>query len=310
MIELTDNNPDVSVVIVSYNVKDLLEKCLDSIYSQHSKLSLEVIVLENASSDGSADFIEWKYPQVTLVRNEKNEGFPKANNQGFALAKGKYILMLNPDTEFIDNGIEHMYDFLEKNQAIGLIAPKLLNSDKSLQLSTWRFPTLYSVFCELFFLNSLNQKHFYSDKNLDEPFQADSFSGAALFFKSSLLKSAKGLDESMFWIEDIDFCFRLTREGFAMQYRPEIQVIHHSGQSAKKNYNISLSNQIFNKIKFFRKHHSITAFRLVQGMSFIHVSIKILIFTLLSPVNLVYYRKLKAYIYTWPKVFNPPNGIA
>jgi GT2 family glycosyltransferase len=305
-----DHAPQVSVVIVSYNVRDLLFKCLETLFINNSKVSLEVIVIENASADGSKGMIKDSYPEVILIDNAVNVGFPKANNQGFKIAKGKYILMLNPDTEFVDNAIEKLFHVMEQDSSLDLIAPKLFNSNGTLQISAWRFPTLSSVFCDLFFLNSLNKKHFYADKNLNKSFTGDSFSGAALFFKASLLKATDGLDETMFWIEDIDFCYRLSREGYKLEYRPEIVIIHHSGQSAKKNYNISLSNQIFNKIKFFRKHHSYLAFRAVQVLSFIHVIIKIFAFGLLSPFNVIYYRKLKAYLYTLPKVFNPPNGIA
>lgn len=301
----------ISVVIVSYNVKDLLLTCLNSLYKHlSSELNVEVLVVDNHSSDQTVSAVAQQFPQVKLIANSHNAGFPAANNQAFQLAKGKYIFMLNPDTEFHEDVIGKLYEKMERDPQVSLIAPKLLNSDGSLQKSVWRFPNLWTVFCEMHYLNVFLGPKNYSDKNKDTPFVAESFSGAAIFFRREVLEKIGMLDETMFWIEDTEFCYRAHRAGLTLLYYPEVKLLHHIGQSAKKNYNISLSNQIFNKIKFFRKHYSKVEYLLVMLLSFYHVLFKLVVFGLLSPFKKTYALKARAYAFTLPKVFNPPKGIA
>lgn len=300
----------VSVIIVNYNVKDLILTSLRTLFTYNTSANLEVIVVDNHSADDSCSAIKAEFPQVILLENDFNAGFPKGNNQGFELATGEYIFMLNPDTEFKENSIGLMTDYLDKNPEVSLIAPKLLNSDGSFQLSAWRYPTVKSVFCESFYLSFLLKKKNYADKNFNEIFEGESFSGAALFFRKDLFEKVGVLDETMFWIEDVEFCWRINHYGLKSEYFPDTEILHHIGQSAKKNYNISLSNQVFNKIKFFEKHGTRFQARMVKWISLFHVLFKILLFGFLSPLKAIYFRKLKAYLYTLPKVFNPPKGIA
>lgn len=301
----------VSIVIVNYNVKDLILTCIRSLYQFCGNAGdLEIIVIDNQSIDGSCQAIRTEFPDVILVENSENEGFPKANNQGFSIAKGDYIFMLNPDTEFQENSIEKLRQFLEDNKTVGIVAPGLLNTDGTHQSSVWRYPSLFSIFCEFHYLTSLLKRKNYLDKDFTKQFEAESFSGAAIFFRKSILDEIGNLDETMFWIEDVEFCYRAVQNGIKCVYFPETKIIHHIGQSAKKNYTISISNQVFNKIKFFNKHHSNFSAKLVILLSFLHVVQKSIVFGILSPFNVVYKRKASAYRYTIFKVFNPPKGIA
>ncbi len=302
--------PKVSVVIVNYNVKDLILTSLTTLYRFHQRGNIEVIVVDNQSKDGSNEAIKEQFPGVILIENNFNAGFPKANNQGFEIAKGEYIFMLNPDTEFKENSIDILSDYLDEHREIAALGPKLLNSDQSFQNSVWRYPSVTSVFCESFYLSKFLDKKNYRDQDKSQKFEAESFSGAAIFFRKEVLEQVGNLDETMFWIEDVEFCYRMHHKGLKCLYFPETAILHHIGQSAKKNYNISLSNQVFNKIKFFKKHHSTLAWMIIVLISFIHVLYKIILFGVLSPLNPIYYRKCKAYLYTLPKIFNPPKGIA
>ncbi len=307
---MTDFTPDISVVIVSYKVKELLLDCLETLYNTVNKdLSLEVMVVDNASGDGSVEAIREKYPQVHLIVNKCNAGFPAANNQAFQRAKGKYIFMLNPDTAFRDDAIGLLYQYMESHRECSLIAPALLNSDHSHQPSVWRHPKFRYLFSETFYLPFWLGEKNYRDKDLSKPFEAECFSGAAIFFRREVFNKIGYLDETMFWIEDTEFCFRAFHAGLQLIYYPIAKVVHHSGQSAKKNYNISISNQIYNKIKFYRKHHSFFSQNAVVLLSLIHVLYKIVVFGILSPVNKIYFRKAKAYCYTLPGVFDPPVGV-
>lgn len=302
--------PEISIVIVNYNVSALLKVCLQTLFAYNQQEDLfEVIVVDNNSADDSLQMLEKDFPKVKVLANKYNAGFPKANNQGFELAQGELIMMLNPDTEFYDNAIEKLAKEMEAQREWMLLAPKLLNTDRSRQLSVWRYPSLWSLFCETHYLNFLLKKKNYLDKNMTEPFEAESFSGAAILFRRQVLELIGNLDETLFWIEDVDFCYRANHKGLKCMYEPRIEIIHHVGQSAKKNYNISIMNQVVNKIKFARRHYSRWNHFLTSTMSVYHVILKLIIFGLLSPINVVYYRKFKAYVFTFPRVFNPPKGI-
>lgn len=300
----------ISVVIVSYNVCELLLSCLHSLKRfENPGITSEIIVVDNLSSDDTIKAIQSQFPEVILIANQENAGFPKANNQGFARASGDYIFMLNPDTELIEDTLTKLYAYLEENKAVSIVAPRLLNTDRSWQSSIWKYPSLWTVFCETHYLQTLLKKRNYLDSDLNAIFPVESVSGAAIFFRKEVLDQIGNLDETMFWIEDVDFCYRANQAGLTCMYYPKTELIHHVGQSAKKNYNISISNQVVNKIKFFRKHYSRLQTFMVVLLSFYHVLLKLFIFTLLAPFKKVYYRKAKAYWFTLPRVFNPPKGI-
>ena len=198
-------NIQLSIIIINYNVKELLLKCLASVYNNtNPSYVFEVIVVDNASTDKSIEAVKEKFPQASVIENKNNLGFPAANNQGFRLAKGKYIFMLNPDTEIDNDTLMILSDVLNKNSDIALVAPKLFNTDGSLQYSAWRFPTIRYIAADLFYLSKLIGSKYYTEKNFDQPFEVDSVSGAAMFFRKELLDQYGFLNEKLFWIEDID----------------------------------------------------------------------------------------------------------
>ncbi len=299
----------VSFVIVNYNVKELLRECLASInkYSDHD--NTEAIVIDNASSDGSVEMIAAEFPNVQLIANDANTGFPAANNQGFRIARGKYIFMLNPDAALRSDAATALAAFMASHTMAGMVAPQLLNTDQSVQQSVWRLPTLWSVFCDLYHLHFWNGRHNYAGISRDSKFAAESFSGAAMFFEKELLAKIGMLDETMFWIEDVEFCKRIHESGRALYYFPEVKVTHHVGQSARKNYKISLSNQVFNKIKYFKKHKSIVATIIVIKLSLFHCLLKGIYFGVGGIFSAKAARKAAAYWYTLPRTINPPASI-
>ncbi len=295
---------DLSIVIVNYNTELYLVKCIESIYKSYFGL-FEIIVVDNASQDNSIKVISERFPDVKIIANKLNAGFPAANNQAFKIADGKYILMLNPDTEITGDALYKLTHYLENNNDIALVSPKLLNTDGSLQYSAWRFPKIKYILAEMLYLNFLISDKYYKEKNFTLSFEPESVSGAAMIFRRELFETIGFLDETLFWIEDIDYCYRIKKAGLKIMYYPEAVVIHHIGKSAIKNYKVSISNMIFNKIKFYKVHHSIAETLIVQFISFINIFIRVLLFLFLSPYNTVYFEKAKAYLYTLPKVFNP-----
>ncbi len=303
-------HPDVSVVIVNYNVKELLRKCLETLFVfTDPSVTLEVFVVDNASSDGSVEMVRKDFPGVKLIANTVNAGFPAANNMAFRQCTGRYVFMLNPDTEFHEDTIGRLVAHFDTHPGLAVAGPKLLNSDGSLQRSAWRTWTLSYIFFDAFHLSRLTPGRFYANRDWNKPFMADLLSGAAIFFRREVFTQIGMLDEALFWIEDADFTWRANKAGLKVEYWPGTTLTHHTGQSAKKNYVVSLSNQVFNKIKFMRKHGTGFEVFLVKVISLLHVLLKIVFFALRAPFSAVSRAKLKAYAYTLPRVFNPPQGI-
>jgi GT2 family glycosyltransferase len=296
---------DLSIVIVSYNVNDYLIKCLDSIYSFLSNsINFEIIIVDNDSKDESPEVIEKKFKNVLLIKNNFNAGFPAANNQAFRIAKGDFILMLNPDTELTDDSINKLYQFLKSDSSISIAGPKVLNTDGSLQQSVWRLPTIGHVFAESFHLKHIIKNKYFNNLNPNQTTLVDSVSGCCLMFRKDLFEKIGMLDENLFWIEDVDFCYRAKLKNLKTAYYPLSQIFHHSGKSVKANYNFAYYNKIFNFIKYYKKHFSFFQFLIVWIISFVHVFYKIILFGILAPFKSVAASKAKAYLYTFKFFFH------
>jgi len=255
---------ELSIVIVSWNVSRLLNICLNSIYKNSDSVNLEVIVIDNNSNDNTSAMVKKEYPQVKLISNKKNYGFAAAVNQGINLSKGKYILLLNPDTVILPESLEKSLLFMKQNHFIGIMGPKILNPDLSLQPSCRRFPTvlsqtlillkLHHIFPEL---NPL-KKYFMQDFNHKESKEVDQVMGAFFLTKRKVIEKVGGFDENFFILfEEVDFCRRTKQVGLEVYFNHNIKTIHHGAESFKKvksfrsqlNFNRSL-------LYYFKKYHS------------------------------------------------------
>ncbi|MGQ9631101.1 MAG: glycosyltransferase family 2 protein [bacterium] len=251
----------LSVVIVSYNVRELLLNCLDSIYRNPPPNDFEVFVVDNASSDGSAEAVRSAFPEVKLIENRENAGFPKANNQGIANSKGKYILLLNPDTVVLDGALAKMIDFMEAHPECGILGPRILNPDMTWQRSCFTRLSLLSVLFNVLRLPRLFPQspffsfHFYGGWRGDSTREVDSVTGACLLIRREALNQIGPMDESLFWTEDNDLCLRAKNSGWRVFFLHTAEVIHYIGESSKKNVYIKLTRQYLSKVQFFRKHN-------------------------------------------------------
>jgi len=267
-----DNKLDISIIIVNWNVRDLLEKCLTSIFKQTQGISFEVFVIDNDSTDKSVEMVKEKFPQVKLIANRENRGFAAANNQGIKKARGEFVLLLNPDTEILDNALAKMVNFMRENKNVGVAGCKLLNSDKTLQPSVRRFPTLFSQVLILFkihhFLPNLKtfRQYFAKDFDYSKTQEADQVMGAFFMIREEIFDQIGYLDENYFiWFEEVDFCKRVKNAGWKVIYTPGAKVVHHCSQSFKQV--LSLKKQrIFNKSLsyYFKKHYSFSAYLVIQ----------------------------------------------
>jgi GT2 family glycosyltransferase len=281
---------EISVVIVSFNVWEYVKTCIRSLNKQQG-VSFEVILVDNNSTDGAVFAIQEEFPTVRIIANTDNKGFSAANNQGIKVAKGNYILLLNPDTELKETDILlKLKQSLDINNPDGIVAPCLLNTDKSFQPSTWKIPGIKELFLELFYLHRIGNK----TKPI-QPVQVEAASGAALFFKKQLTDEIGVLDEKMFWMEDVDLCYRVTKAGKKVVYDPSISIIHHGGKSST-NFSVVIPNQILSKVKFYKKHGSVLKYIIIDLLSFELVFTRLIVFILLSFLrNDILRRKRNAY---------------
>lgn len=292
----------ISIVIVSYHVRDLLRACLASVFAQEIP-GTEVIVIDNASSDGTLQMIREEFPQVKLIANEKNAGFSAANNQGMQLAKGDFIFLLNPDTELRQGALQAMLDFAAREKELFLLGPRLYNSDGSLQVSAWKSPGVWNTVSEALFLHRLLKVSEYPQEQFEKTFSPGMLSGAALFFPKALFEKIGGLDPELFWMEDADFSYRAAEAGAKLVYFPAAEVIHHSGQSSKKNQKVVIANQLLSKLKYYRKHQSFFAFLIGALFCFLHIVSRIVLFGLAGIFSRRFAEKAGAYVFALGKYF-------
>ncbi len=253
--------PDLSVIIVNWNVRDLLRRCLHSILANLPTCSLEVIVVDNASTDGSMEMVRTEFPQVRLIANPGNRGFTAANNQGLAVARGRYVLLLNPDTEVVGDALETMVAFADAHPDVGVVGPQLLNPDGTVQSSRRRFPTLATALFESTWLQPCAPRrllvHYYVlDRPDDEVQDVDWVTGAALMARREAVEQVGPLDEGFFmYSEELDWCRRFRAAGWRVVYLPTARVIHYEGKSSEQVLPARHIHFQTSKIRYFRKYH-------------------------------------------------------
>jgi len=260
---------DLSIVIVTWNVVDYVRDCLKSILQNTpANLIYEIIVVDNASTDYTTSIINNEFPQIFLIQNSKNIGFARGNNQAINIAKGKYILFLNPDTILHENAIEVMVDFLNKNENVGLVGPKLINEDGSIQLVCARkFPSLlFRLTCDVMSLSSLPVIGERLKKYLQYPYdysstqEVEAISGACMLARGQALNNIGGFgEEYIHGGEDLELCLRIKLGGWKNYYLHEAVVTHFGGRSSLQAgfrvfVNSVLSHQKFYIRSFGRTH--------------------------------------------------------
>ena len=255
---------DLSIIIVNYNVKEFLQNLLHSAEKASSRISKEIIVIDNASDDGSVEIIKQKFPTVKLIINKNNIGFGSANNQGLKIAQGKYILFINPDCIVSENTFDKMISFFNEHPDCGLAGCKILNSDGSLQLACRRsFPGPWTSFTKVTGLSNLfpGSRIFarYNLTYLDEnkTHEVDAVSGSFMMIKRDAYEKVGGFDDQFFMYgEDLDLCYRVQKAGFKVYYVPDTQIIHYKGESTKRS-NLDETKLFYDAMhKFVKKHLS------------------------------------------------------
>ena len=292
---------DLSIIIVNWNVRDLLRRCLASVQASpgvrlgagagsaptasgvYAVPSVEVVVVDNASGDGSAEMVRAEFPWARVIANTENRGFTAANNQGIAACSGRYLLLLNPDTELLRDALKVMLDFLETHPSVGLVGPQLWYGDAQppdgvaaenlagsggVQSSRRRFPTLATAFVESTVLQGIFQKsrllrdYYVLDRPDDLTQEVDWLVGAAMMVRRSVVEQIGGLDEGFFmYSEELDWCRRIKAAptpgggNWQVMYLPAARVVHHEGRSSAQAPALRQIQFHASKVRYFRKYH-------------------------------------------------------
>jgi hypothetical protein len=253
----------VSVVIVSWNAQDYLIQCLESLFTGQGCHSMEVIVVDNDSSDGSVESVVKRYPRARLIRNATNLGFSKANNIGISAATGKYLCLINSDVKVLPGCINRLVEYQEKHSDTGMVGPRIIGGDGKLQRSCRGFPTVWNMFCRALALDTFfpGIKAFtgYSLRYWaqDTCCAVDILSGCFWLIRREALASVGVLDESFFMYgEDMDWCKRFREHGWKLVFVPSAQAIHYGGASSANTPVRFYIERHRADLQYWQKHHS------------------------------------------------------
>ncbi len=255
--------PDISILIVSWNVRDLLLRCLDSVTAAETDgLTVETIVVDNASSDGAVAAVRAAFPAVRVIANTENRGFTGGNNQALAAAQGDYLFLLNPDTEVHPGAIIELWHYLQEHSEVGIVGPRLRYADGSLQPSRRRFPTLTTLFTESTIIQQYLPwlpwfgRFYIADRSPDETQTVDWIVGAAMFARRAVYEQIGGLDENFFmYSEELDWCRRAARAGWQVAYDPAAEVMHYEGRSSEQVVAARHIHFFSSRVRYTRIYH-------------------------------------------------------
>jgi GT2 family glycosyltransferase len=287
------NNGEIqlSIIIVTHNAKDFLRNCLKSVFEKIKNLSFEVLVVDNASSDGTFEMLKNEFPQVNAIFSKENLGFAKANNLAIKEAKGKYIFLLNPDTILLDENFEKLIDFAQKNPDVGAIGPKVLNSDLTIQHQCKRgFPTPWNIFCYLSGLAKIFPKskifagYLLTYLDTEKIQEVDSLSGCAMVVKREVIEKVGMMDEDYYlYGDDLDWCYRIKSAGWKVVYFPETKIIHYGGKggTGKKPY-FNIYHFYRSAFIFYRKHLARKYFFLINWLVYFGIFLRFLMVIIIN----------------------------
>jgi GT2 family glycosyltransferase len=283
------NGMDLSIIIVSWNTREYLRACLNSIRRGTGTINYEIIVVDNASSDGSTEMVQGEFPEMTLIINQTNIGFARASNQGLSNAAGRFVLLLNSDTLIIADALSRMCAHMEGHREVGALTVKLLNEDLTVQHPCYLdFPSLLSELLAIPPLNKVfkgyNCYGQYARAGEKEQEVAHA-TGACLLISREALNKVGCLDEDLvFSYEDADICRRIKMAGYKIIYFPEAEVIHYGGQSVKYLDDQGTDMIMKSKCHYFRKYYGLVGLLVLITVLALGVLWRILIYSFLTHV--------------------------
>jgi GT2 family glycosyltransferase len=253
---------DISIIIVNWNTREYLLKCLSAVFAHTCNLDLEVIVVDNYSQDQSIPAVRENFPGVTLIENPENAGFVRANNQGYAISTGKYMLLLNTDAFINETTLVNLFTHMEQNPDTGAAGCKLFYEDQSLQRSCTSFPTLLTELWQFLFLDRIFKRskifgqYMMTYWDMDDLREVDSVMGSCMIVRRETIEQVGFLDENIFmYSEEVDLCYRIKKAGWKIKFVPTATAVHVWGGSSRQTPTQSFLNLYRSRVYFFRKHY-------------------------------------------------------
>lgn len=250
---------DLSIVIVSYNTREMLRDCLNALPAATEGLTTETFVVDNVSQDGTVEMVAEAFPNVRLIANKENVGFSRGNNQALRLSAGQYVVLLNPDTEPEPGSLTTLVRYLETHPDVGAVGPKLLNTDGSLQTNGRRFPTPWREFLLHSGLWNLNPGYFdrkleYGRDDFDKEWETGFLTGACLMTRRNIMEQVGMLDEAFFmFYEEVEWCWRIHKAGWKIVYVPQARVVHHLMGSVRPHLQAMTARLFRSSTIYYRK---------------------------------------------------------
>ena len=259
--------PDVSFIIVSWNTKALLRQCIASILAELAGLVTEILVVDNASSDGSPEIVKQEFPAAQLIRNATNVGFARANNQAIAVSRGRFLCLVNSDVVVHPGCLRAMIQFMDANPRIGLAGPKVLNADGTLQSSCRAAPSLRAMFFRMLSLDTLFPRSplfgefFMTNWDHNSQREVGILSGCCWFARRTGVEAVGGLNEAFFmYAEDMDWCLRFRRAGWLVMFNPSASITHYGGASSSREPIRFFVEKQRADLQYWRLHHGTVAY--------------------------------------------------
>jgi len=283
------NITEVSVVVVNWNTQDILRDCLKSIYEQGGEIDLEVIVIDNASTDGSVEMVKKDFSQVTLIENPQNRGFAAANNQGIDISKGRYVLLLNSDTVVLDNAIAKTAAFADSHPEAAVVGCRVLNPDRTLQPTCFMFPSILNMLLSSTYLYKLFPKNkFFGRERMtwwdrNDIKEVDVVTGCFMLIRQKAIQQVGTMDEQFFMYgEETDWCYRFKEAGWKILFTPCAEIIHLGGQSAQKRATTMVVQLRKSILQFMKKHHGPLTYRIACLLTVIFLAVRLPIWSVIA----------------------------
>jgi GT2 family glycosyltransferase len=281
--------PTVSIIILSYNTREILIRCLEAIAQYATEPDVKIVVVDNASTDGSPEMVLQEYHQVQLIASQNNLGFAGGNNLGVRESVGKYILLLNSDAFLTANALQALLLLAEAQPRAGVIGAQLRNADGSFQASHTPFPTLRQEFLILSGLGRLFFGPWYPSRGPEDkrgPQMVDYVEGASMLIRRQAYEDIGGLDESYFmYAEDVELCYAMQQKRWQVWYAPEAKIIHLGGGSSQHRRPQREADLYRSRTQFFRRHYGDFQTNLFKVMLYFFTSVKVIVHSVLRMVS-------------------------
>lgn len=282
---------DIAIIIVNWNTRDILHDCLRSVYEQTGGIKYEVIVIDNASIDGSAAMVKQEFPQVVLIENSENRGFAAANNQGLIIAKGRYVLLLNPDTLVLDGAVQKVVVYADNHPDVGVVGCQVWENESTVQQTCFMFPSVWNLILQKSGIFRLYpQSRFLGCEKIagwarDSERDVDVVSGMFMLVRREAIEQVGMMDEDYFvYAEETDWCYRFWKAGWRCVFTPSARIIHRDGGS-KSTEQISVKmfvQQQKSLLIFHRKHRGYISWISAKTIYILSMLLRYLIFSGLS----------------------------